>query len=93
MKLSDAQRRTLTQLIDGSVDKEWLDLSGRGITRSTVRALRAIGALEGKTYGFPGQLVGQLYRITPAARVAMAGRARVVQPGSEAYPPLGEELI
>lgn len=75
VKLSDVQRRVLKQLANGGVvGEEWLDLGDSGISRATVRALLSIGAIEQKAEGFPGQLAGQAYRVTPAGRNATLAR-------------------
>jgi hypothetical protein len=72
MKLSDVQRRLLKQL--ANIGEEWLDLTARSVSRPTIRALLAVGALEQRSEGFPGQIAGQAYRVTPAGRAAVTPR-------------------
>jgi DNA-binding PadR family transcriptional regulator len=50
----------------------WLALGGIGIMRPVIRALQKAGAIEGKYESYPGKLIGQYYRVTPAGREALA---------------------
>ena len=76
MRLSRSQLRVLENCAEFRDGTGWSDLSGRGIMRSTIRALLDLGAIEAKSPGFPGQLFAQQYRLTSLGRTALAERIR-----------------
>jgi hypothetical protein len=51
----------------------WFSLEEAGLARSTIRALQKLGALQARRRGFPGQVIGQLYRITTIGLAAVTG--------------------
>jgi hypothetical protein len=76
MRLSRSQLRVLENCAEFRDGTGWSDLSGRGIMRTTIRALLDLGAIEAKSPGFPGQLFAQQYRLTSIGQAALADRPK-----------------
>ena len=75
-RISEIQYHALRYCLTNSApdvngEVPWLDLAGLGLGRATIRALQRLGLVEAMEEGFPGQLVGQRYRITEAGRAAI----------------------
>ena len=77
-KLSESQLSALLHCVamspvEGTEEAPWLDLAGLGLSRTTIRVLERAGLIEAMEEGWPGQLIGQRYRITQAGRDTIAG--------------------
>jgi len=74
MKLSEMQWQALEACVAGRDDSDWLDLSGRGILPSTIRAFAEAGVIESRAPGFPRQVLGQRYRVTVMGQATLTTR-------------------